>query len=298
MKRLITTLGISSSLMVAVGAVAPSPLKAASIGEIEFFSSTNPPNYQTYSGTNSGSFIPHDEIAAVTALTDNVAGSNVELWYTNENPTEYVGFSGTLNGHQVRISNITLADWSNTINGKTLAEKWVEDLLAVYEPLGFSLSEAQKAQGIAELESNGMDRGHDPNIDYVIGEDGLLKLGLIGHFDLTPLVQSGEYVIGNTVLDAILQNAAMVAAMDENLFMQVSEVARVEIDGEVFYAYGFNATETGITTLAVDGTNGYTGLYQWSVPLQTETVPEPSLLLGLIGLGGLLLGKKCLNRRK
>jgi hypothetical protein len=70
--------------------------------------------------------------------------------------------------------------------------------------------------------------------------------------------------------------------------LSMSEVAKVTVNGKSSFAYSFVAKESGITSN--DGTESFTGIYKWSQNIgktvNATPVPEPSLLLGMIALGG------------
>ncbi|MCW5314529.1 PEP-CTERM sorting domain-containing protein [Nostoc sp. KVJ3] len=70
----------------------------------------------------------------------------------------------------------------------------------------------------------------------------------------------------------------------------VSEIAKVVTGGTTSYAYGFNPTASGIT--ASDDKLSYSAYYTWKTPgyiastPPSSSVPEPSLMLGLLGVAG------------
>ncbi|MEL0590837.1 MAG: NF038130 family PEP-CTERM protein [Planktothrix rubescens PR222] len=66
--------------------------------------------------------------------------------------------------------------------------------------------------------------------------------------------------------------------------LQISEIAKVELDGVSEYVYSFNAENSGF--VAKDDGKSYSGVYSWS-KAGTVAVPEPSTILGLIAVGGL-----------
>jgi hypothetical protein len=67
--------------------------------------------------------------------------------------------------------------------------------------------------------------------------------------------------------------------------LQISEIAKVELDGVSEYVYSFNATNSGF--VAKDDGKSYSGVYSWSKAGTPAAVPEPSTILGLIAVGGL-----------
>lgn len=280
-------LAIGVSAIVGVSAIAIGPASAFT------FSGTN---YRTYTGGNSGSFVAGDSAAAINALTDGDPTSNVELWYTNENPTAYTSFSTVVGGKNVTVSNITKADWAGG-----LADMWLTDLLAANSEVNTAWN-AQTAQNraaaVLSLRTNGLPSSNDPNIGgfRFDGSTGNLSLDIVGHFDLRSRLTSTNtaqrYSTGNLVWDTILRST--VGGFTNPL--QMSEIARVVVDNEVHYAYSFLATNTGIT--ASDDRESYNGLYTWTKKIADPVtpppadVPEPSALLGLAAVGGLFAAKR------
>ena len=146
---------------------------------------------------------------------------------------------------------------------------------------------------------DGLTRSGDPNIGSFVQDDatGEYQLGLIGHFDLlqsNSLTQALNNLTGSSVLTGMVMNE-LSGAMGGNP-LQVSEVAKVTIDGVVNYAYSFSATDTGYVDS--DGSS-HSGLYSWTLagePIQS--VPEPSTMLGLMAVGGLVTLSKRKSRNK
>ena len=67
----------------------------------------------------------------------------------------------------------------------------------------------------------------------------------------------------------------------------VSEIAKVVTGGTTSYAYSFKSTASGIT--ASDDGVSYSAYYTWNTPEYTaplKQVPEPSIILGLLGVAG------------
>lgn len=256
---------LGASVVVGMGALAATPASAASLSNVQMFGD----DYQTYTEDD----VYSDEQAAVNALTDSDRYTNVELNFANENLSDNVtGFTGQLGSQSVTVEGITDEDWNNG-----LAQQWLGDFKKEYAGLDFNLYGVNVADVIGNEVSS---RSGDPNVASMTKNDatGEINLDLIGHYNVwnAPWAQSYK---GYQSLAPELQ---------------ISEIAKVTVDDEVSYAYSFSAEETGV--LAVDAadndTSSHTGRYTWttqgSVEPASAKVPEPSAILGLTALSGLL----------
>lgn len=287
MVRTLKHLLVGASMCVGLSTIANAPAHATTLtldsNSIQFNSS----NYQTYTGGSNGNFVANNLSAARAALTDSNATSNVELWYTGENPTANAGFSGTIGGHQVSVSSVTKSDWS------VFGNAWLNGLLAANSEINTiwgGLSSNTQAGIRYGITNYGLPAAGDPNVGGLTldTQTNKLSLDLIGHLDLKPRILAGQYSFGNTVVDLFLKQAASKIQGG----IQASEVAKVMIDGQTHYAYSFKAAATGVATS--DGTESYTGRYTWNetVPGGAEAVPEPSTMLGMAVAGGLFAAKR------
>ncbi|MCC5638895.1 NF038130 family PEP-CTERM protein [Nostoc sp. CHAB 5844] len=173
MKRTFQTFVIGASMAVGVSAIATNPAHATTFS----FNNTNEIN--TYTGGSNGKFIKGDTTAAVKALTDKDPSSNVELWYSTENPTSNVGFTATQKKYSATVSSVTASDWNS------FGSQWLGDLLSTYTPFqsvwnGFSAD--SKSLVTSYFPSLGMG---DPNIGgFQFGKNGGVELKLVGHLDV------------------------------------------------------------------------------------------------------------------
>jgi hypothetical protein len=97
---------------------------------------------------------------------------------------------------------------------------------------------------------------------------------------------------GNPIFDAMLFKLAQ-TAFTTNTPFQISEIAKVTFNGQVDYAFGFKATESGAIAGDRNKTNdttSHTGIYSWNKTY--KTVPEPSALFGLVAVGGLVIASR------
>ncbi|MGB3535118.1 MAG: NF038130 family PEP-CTERM protein [Microcoleaceae cyanobacterium] len=270
MKRLVKNFLIGTSIVVGASTMGAVPTYAASLSGIQF----DQADHKTY---NYNTITDGDENAAINALTDSDPFTNVELGYSSEFQTENKGFSGMLGGKSVSVETVTADDWN------VFGNQWVTDFTTAYSQ--FTPFTDTIVQNIKQM---GAMRFGDPNVGgFTFDENsGEYKLDLIGHHN----VLNAPYLQGT-------QEAMMASLLLGGNPLQMSEVAKVTIDGVVNYAYSFSATETGMLAAdaAANDTSSHTGLYSWTLagePIQS--VPEPSSMLGLMAVSGLVT----LSRRK
>lgn len=109
------------------------------------------------------------------------------------------------------------------------------------------------------------------------------------------LKQSPDYArntTGNPVFDGMLSSLAK-AAFLTNTPLQVSEIAKVTFNGQTDYAFSFKASESGAIAgdrNQISNSTDHTGVYSWNKTY--KTVPEPSALFGLVGIGGLVIASR------
>ncbi|MBH8571954.1 NF038130 family PEP-CTERM protein [Nostocaceae cyanobacterium CENA369] len=179
MKKTFQTLVIGASMAVGVSAIANAPARAVD------FTFNNLNEINTYTGGSNGTFIRGDATAAAKALKDKNASSNVELWYSTENPTSNVGFTAKQGKDSATVSSVTASDWNS------FGSQWLGDLLSSYTPFqsvwnGFS--DNTKAQVTSYFPLLGMG---DPNIGgFQFGQNGGVELQLVGHLDVKAKLSS------------------------------------------------------------------------------------------------------------
>ncbi len=213
-------------------------------------------------------------------------GGNLELFASSEqlNLDQFLAHQDVTSleatfddGRSMTLSSLTAVDWFgedlNTNYGEnTLANRWFSDALSAYgianSPLLYNIF----------LNSGGFQRFSDANIAYVNNNNGTVDIGLAGHYDATHMLLG--------VLNP--QQQSLVGMLDSPL--QASEVVKVTHNGRTSYAYTFSAARS--TLSSNDGTRSHTGVYDPQFTLDPVDVPEPSILLGLIGVGGLVAAKR------
>lgn len=263
-------------------------------------------------------------VVAGSCQTAGSPGGNVELFANSEksplstsNPLQaftalsnFLGYStttsltGQIGGKDITLSSLNAVDWfggsaasaknaiasasaiSNPIlraaalnsainplyNASNFATQWFENTLSQYGLLP-STSIAKKAAFNTFLLAGGFQRFSDPNISYVNQDNnGLIKIGLAGHYDALSLLG----LSGNTPV-------------------QVSEVVKVSYNGNpAEYKYSYTAARSGLTELS-DG-KSHNGNYEVTIQGDPIEVPEPSVVLGLMTVGGLVAAKRKLNQ--
>ncbi|MFY7803508.1 MAG: NF038130 family PEP-CTERM protein [Limnoraphis robusta] len=286
MSGLINKFVVGASVVVGMGAISVTPAFAGNLTNVQFDGT----DYRTY---NYNTITNGVEADAISALTDGDSLTNVELAESDEMGMSRVGFSGLLNGVGVKVESVTAADW-NIFGGE-----WLNDFKAAYSQLDTNIMGVNVFNAVAGAIQGGLARSGDVNIGSFVQDDitGEYQLNMVGHYNVlnAPYVMSElTSYFGNQSFANMAMNTVQ-GLMGGNP-LQISEVAKVTIGGEVHYAYSFGATATGI--LAADAapgdTSSHTGLYTWSTAGQppVAAVPEPSTMLGLMAVGGLFAAAK------
>lgn len=270
MKGIIQKVVLGTSVLVGMSAfVSASALAQDTLSNI----TSSDGNYKTYNGTTLGDISAGDLAEAISALTDDDLYTNVELGIQEGTTTS---FFGTIDGKSVEISGVTLDDWMNG----GLATQWITDFEAAYPALA-GLGNPFGAQLITRI--------GDPNVSsFTQGADGKFTLTTIGHYNLL----NAPWIASNMQLAAA---ASLAGSLMGGNPLQVSEITKVILDGEVNYIYSFFAEDSGV--LAADaGPNdisSHTGLFSSTFEVDdTASVPEPTMVLGLVAVGGLITASK------
>ncbi|MEB3279558.1 MAG: NF038130 family PEP-CTERM protein [Lyngbya sp.] len=312
MAGLLNKFVVGASVVVGMSAVV-APAQAAIIG-------MNGSDYATYTHDNSGQnlenlWVVGDEATAINALTDGDLTTNVELGYSGEGDKASVGFTAVAGGYTVNVSSVTDAEFA------TFQEQWVADLLDAYAPLKAVLSGlSSDVQTIAKSVFTGAVGSGDVNVaEFSLDETGAISMQTMGFYDLKPRVNmmineakslatqelAKEFMSLNALLPEWLamttasniintQVNPFLAALNEIDALQISEIAKVTINGKSEYVYSFNATNSDFAALDDIAGGSYTGVYSWSKAGQppVAAVPEPSTMLGLMAVGGLFAAAK------
>ncbi len=311
MKTALTDL-IWPAVAVGISIVYSSPAVAASITRATV-SGTAP--YVVYGSNATNTFVISNTTSNIQlALTGSATSptGNIELASNSEttgfNFSTFASLSGNIGGQSITLSSLTFKDWFG--NGSTayqltsptnLATKWFNAFIqkAGY---GAAVGTSTAASFYNQfLSLGGFQATSDPNISYVNQDDtsGVIKIGLAGYYDL-----KAAYASNPTF-------ASFAALLPQGF--QASEVVKYRYNGKTNYLYGFLATPSGFTNSSHSG--NYEVAFQGIKPTTTSTtstltakfatlqavnqpandVPEPSLVLGLMALGGVLLSQKKLR---
>ncbi len=185
---------------------------------------------------------------------------------------DVTSISGTVAGKTLTLSSLTAYDWFgqdlDTSYGDNLASDWVDAFFAATGQEGAEGGTKEYAYNLF-LEGSFFQRASDANISYVdvVGSD--INVGLAGHYDLKEAYSHLGFA--DLIPDGF----------------QASEVVKYEYDGIIDYAFGFEATKSGLIE-ASDG-KSHDGNYEVLIAVST---PEPSSMLALMAVGGVLLATK------
>lgn len=278
---------IGASLAAGLSAVAGAPAHALSI---EFHGEEN---IKSYTHQDGNLWVDAD----ASYLTDNDLTTNVELWFYGEIVGDNIGFTATEGSHEVKVESVTAADWA------VLADDWMNDLLEVYtqqQPFlqgvwdGLPSFTQRNIKSLFPLIGAG-----DPNIaEFSLDATGAVDIQMAGWgnlWDKFDAAQANLIDVEPEVASAIGLFATQFRGLIPDL--EISEIAKVTINDDVHYAYSFDAVDSGF--VAKDDNKSYSGIYSWSHPgVPVASVPEPSTMLGLMAVGGLVAASKRKSSKK
>ncbi len=296
--KLLVAASLLVSSTVAIAPAQANSLKNATIG------GTAATDYLLYDSTTTNTFLsPNANLQ--TILSGNAASptGNVELAASSEKAgfdfTKDTTLNGTIGGRAISISSLTASDWSSSYNGTTFGQHWFNSALTangfsnmVGTSTGTTLFNVFKNNG-------GFQRFSDPNISYVSQDaNNVINIGLAGHYNASSLfTKSIDQYVATTKLNN--NQKMMMAGLKSELsskVIQASEVVKTTYEGKTDYGFSFVATKSGLVERGdnLSHTGNYVISRQGIEPV-TKKVPEPSIVLGLIALGG--LAKRKLRRR-
>lgn len=277
MAGLINKLSIAASVAVGIGAIGTAPALAGSF-------TISGSDYYLYcsNGTNT-SLCPGGDLDTILQGNASSPGGNIELFASSEtgagqlnffNNTGVTSISGEVGGKTLTLSSLTAVDWFTTSSGgysmtygaDNLATRYFDSLWSKAVSLDSSLGLMDNNLVYSLFAANqGFARSSDANISYINSNSGQINIGLAGHYDISDVynfLPSG---------------------------LQGSEVVKYTYNGVTDYLYSFSATQSGQVDTA-DG-KSHSGNYEVTVA-SVASVPEPSTMLGLMAVGGLLAASK------
>jgi hypothetical protein len=286
---------IGTSIAVSVSGIGSAPAFAGSLSGAKI-GGTAATDYLIYSSDTKNTFtVDKNNGNLQKALDGNSAtpGGNVELRASSEAKTGFdftknTTLEGKIGGRDIVLSSLTEIDWfatsagtiDKTYGADTFATKWFNTFFGNAINPDYKFLDKATARKFAFdnfSNSGGFQASSDPNIAYVNQDDktGVIDVGLAGHYDVTAFYAP---LLGKSA--ALLKNS-----------FQASEVVKYTYNGKSDYLYSFQANKSGLVE-KIDG-KSHSGIYQASFQgikpnLSTsQSVPEPSVLLGLIGVSGI-----------
>ncbi|NER03349.1 MAG: PEP-CTERM sorting domain-containing protein [Okeania sp. SIO3C4] len=213
-------------------------------------------------------------------------GGNVELG-SSEGGNELAGVQAdNIQGGIATFTNVTEDIYNDVTWQQTIGKAWFSDaweqaveknsganplISAANEALVYGMFSGPLFQG-----KSGFDLISDPNISYIneVGND--VVVGLAGHFNLADRFRFNRFLA--TALKGV----------------QMSEIFAYDINGVTGYGWSNVATETGLAD--DDEAGSFSGNYEVVIEggggILSEDVPEPSTILGLMAIGGLVAATK------
>ncbi|WP_427161902.1 NF038130 family PEP-CTERM protein [Aliinostoc sp. HNIBRCY26] len=293
MKKTIHAIVIGSAVAMGVGAIATSPAQAGNLTGVTI-GGTADTDYWVYDVNGTNTVSVDKKTADITKILEGNAASptgNVELrasteqsTFTANDFTRNTTLSGTIGGETITLSSLTASDWTSLYKdtGKTFAEHWFNLAL---DKNGFgSLNTPTKATLYNSFVANkGFQRFSDPNISYVNQNDstGEISIGLAGHYNATNLL----FPVVPSNLQTLLSGKTI----------QASEIVKYTYNGKTDYLFSFSATKSGLTEKSdgISHSGNYEVNFEGLVPIKTsQAVPEPSIVLGLLGVAGMFTAQR------
>ena len=293
---------IAASLLVS-STVAIAPAQADSLRNATI-GGTAASDYLIYDSNTTNTFLsPSASLQTILGGNATNPTGNVELASSSEKAgfdfTKNTTLNGTIGGRAISISSLTSSDWSSGYQGTTFGQYWFDSALnanglksMVGTSTGRTLFNIFKNNG-------GFQRFSDPNISYVSQDaSNMINIGLAGHYDASSLFTKSidQYVATTTLSNSQKRMMADLKTQLSSKVIQASEVVKTTYEGKTTYGFGFTATQSGLVERGdkLSHTGNYVISLQGIEPVKKK-VPEPSIVLGLITLGGLATRK--LRRR-
>ncbi|MBD2362637.1 NF038130 family PEP-CTERM protein [Anabaena minutissima FACHB-250] len=311
MNKTLQTFLLGASIAMGVGAIATSPAQAGSLSGATI-GGTAANDYLIYDSNATNTYIVPNTTANLQKVLDGNATSptgNVELRASSETSgfdfTKNTTLSGTIGGESLTLSSLVDSDWNNNYKdtGKTFGEYWFNQALTangfgslVGNTIGTGFYNTFKNNG-------GFQKFSDPNISYANQDDttGVISIGLAGHLNATPLLLPyfTQYVDSLPNSPTKMFAGSLITQL-ANTTTQASEVVKYTYNGQTDYLFSFTATNSGLTELsdAKSHSGNYEVSFQGLIPIKSsrQSVPEPSILLGLLSVAGIFATQSKLKK--
>lgn len=237
-------------------------------GNIELFSDSEQSQYNTVSTTKT--------CTVLQRRNGCVPGTTYDV--TNFANADVTSISGLVGGKTLTLSSLNAYDWfGNDLNtsygADNFANYWFDAFLNAAGQGGLGTTTKTLAFR-SFLGLSGFQRTSDANISYVDVSGSDINIGLAGHYDLKEFYSRQLGSFANYLPNGF----------------QASEVVKYEYDGIINYAFGFEATKSGL--IAADDNKSHSGNYQVSIEGLIVSTPEPSSMLALMAVGGVLVATK------
>ena len=301
MRNTFKKLLIGTSIAASVSAIATAPAQAGSLTNATI-GGTAATDYYVYDANSTNTFRVDSTQANVQKVLDGDAThptGNVELAASSEESgfdfTKNTSLKGQIDGKNIELSSLTASDWT-----PSFINTWLTQGLSAN---GFNLGSASVGF-LANIFTNygGEQRFSDPNVSYVNEDDstGLIKIGLAGHYNANSLLTASinGYIAAQTVGSSNWLTAKALLGVLGNTPIQASEIVKVSYNGgPAQLLYGFSATNSGL--VAADDGVSHSGNYEVTLQGVAPTpaaTPEPSVMLGLLGVCGVFAAQRQLKK--
>ncbi|AFY84692.1 NF038130 family PEP-CTERM protein [Oscillatoria acuminata] len=288
MTGLVKKLAIATSVAVGMTAIGSAPAFAGTLTNPQF-GGTAASDYLSYCSNGSSTYAGPtctDSLSTILSGNSSAPGGNIELAASSEQGgfdfTKNTALTGKIGGKDIVISSLTQSDWMSVLgNGKTLLSQWLDDAFLAHS----ISSEFKPFVQQAFLANNGMQRFSDPNISYVNQDNatGEISIGLAGHFNASNMLK--EALGNHPLLSLFVPNE-----------VKASELVKVIYDnGPAKFLYSFTATDALQANKHGVGADGVSHNGNYEVKLAgvpVTSVPEPSTMLALMAVGGLVATSK------
>jgi hypothetical protein len=265
-----------ASVVLGLGAIAATPASAGSLGNV-----TVSGDHLTYGADSDSTFLVDNNQSNWEAALSSKG--NIELGGQGSSP-DVADFSnpttltGNIGGQDITFSSLTADDWDN------IGTQWMSDVLSAN---GFGFLDTNSVYQ-SFVSNEGQQRFSDPNIASVTQNDeGYINVDLAGH---------DPSIAGETIRQMVQMVGKNVNVGD----IHMSEIVKYSYGGNTGYLYGVGEDsyrDSGVINEEDEKSHQAfysAGLQGTVVDDSSAQVPEPSAILGLTALSGLL----AFSRRK